>query len=413
MFPFTIKVNVILLIVFLLQTTAYGQDRTITSKLNPGCEDCGLNSTLIYVKAEGLKDTIHQIWDFTQGIPTMILAVGGVNSSIDINWNGSKPNNFSMVGKPRYSCATAIDKIYEYNDLEDTGRFDVNHPYRMQALKNVSWELKESVLTSKKVMVRLRGTLHDKERRGTIDMKLDYVNFTDYARTLPHLIHNANTTLVDISLVNLTTSRHFNSSRFAVHFVLVSKDPNNLSMRSITRKSLDDEHTPGVFEIIEIKSPSLWISGAGGFLQFRPVAYVESKRNVGSSTLAHVSNFTRGTLPQSSTLETFYEGYDEKNLLVQDLVVSFGEPGDGFYKQHNYTAWSYTLGYGWPPSESLSLLAVLIISLGLCVPAVLVAVGGVLVVARRRSRPPTSPSHPSHLTDEDSLERRCNSFRTV
>ncbi|CAG5059073.1 unnamed protein product [Parnassius apollo] len=413
MFPSTIKVYIIFLIVFLLQSTAYGQHRTITSKLNPGCKDCGLNSTLIYVKAEGLVDTIHQIWDFTQGIPTMILAVGSGNSSIDINWSGSKPMNFSMLEKPHYSYATAIDKIYEYNDLEDIGAFDVNRPYRIQSLKNVSWELKESVLTSKKVMVRLRGTLRDKEGRGTVEMKLEYVNFTDYARTLPHLIHNANNTLVDISLVNLTTSRHFNSSRFAVHLVLVSEDLNNLTMHSVTRKSLDDEHTPGVFEIIEINSPRLWFTGSGGFLQFRPVAYVESQRNVASSTLAHVSNFTKTSLPQWSTLETFYEGYDKMSLLVQDLVVSFGEPGDGFYKQHNYTAWSYTLGYGWPPAPSLSLMGVMIISLGITVLMALLGAGCVMFVMRCWCRKTTSPSHPSHLTDEDSLERRCNGFRTI
>lgn len=71
--------------------------------------------------------------------------------------------------------------------------------------------------------------------------------FTDYAVDLPHLIHTANSSLIDINLVNFTTS--MNASRYAIHFLMVSTDDWNDVMNYTMRKSLDDEHTPGVFEV--------------------------------------------------------------------------------------------------------------------------------------------------------------------
>lgn len=49
--------------------------------------------------------------------------------------------------------------------------------------------------------------------------------------------------------------------------------------------------------------------------------------------------FSRTSLPPYSTLRTYFDEHGRANLLVQDMIVSFGESGDGYYKQHNYTAW--------------------------------------------------------------------------
>ncbi|XP_013173755.1 PREDICTED: glycosylated lysosomal membrane protein B-like [Papilio xuthus] len=396
MFSSSITSYVIAIIAFLLHTSAYGQDRTINAEINPGCNNCSLESTLVYIRAEGQTDTIHQVWDFTRGIPTIILAVSGTNSTMQIAWDGIRPVNFTVNETVRYSFATAIDKIYEYNDLDDKGRMDEKSWIHSQSLKRVTWELKEQIITEKEAMVRLHGTMHQNRSKDIIDIKLDLLPYKDYATELPHLIHTANSTLVDISLVNLTTSRYYNSSRFALHLVLVSTDSATDTMHNVMRKSLDDEHTPGVFEIIEIKTPASLSSEAGGFVQFRPVGYTQRARNVGSSTIAHVSDFNRTSLPDWSTLKTFYRGFDEGNLLVQDMVVCFGEPGDGFYKRYNYTAWSYTIGYGAPPMEGFSLFVIVIISVGLGVP-VLLALSGVLYAVRRKYR------HNAHtqLTNED------------
>ncbi|CAG9566325.1 unnamed protein product [Danaus chrysippus] len=382
-FPSPIWMHVKSFLILILLSVVCGQDRKITSKLNPGCNTCSAETTLVYVRCDGSADSIHQIWDFTRHLPTVIFTIASLNSTLNVTWDGKTPKSFALSEKPHYSFATAIDKLYEYNDLDDNGFIVPKYPQHEYSLSKVIWHLNESRFADKEVMVYLNGFIDDERIRGIINIKLDLIPFKDYATDLPHLIHTANSTLFDISLTNLTTRSHYNASRFALHLLMISTDHVTDTMHFTMRKSLDDEHTPGVFEIIEIKTPSLYSTGEGGYLQFRPVGYTQPERGVASSTVAHVSDFNRTTLPYRSTLRLFYGGSDIADLLVQDMFVSFGENGDGFYKQHNYTAWSFTIGYGTPPVEKFSLFVIMIISIGLGVPLALALSGIVYVVLRR------------------------------
>lgn len=74
------------------------------------------------------------------------------------------------------------------------------------------------------------------------------------------MVHSENGTQIDLVLNRLDTFRTFAASRFAVEIVLVATEETitNSSERSFAvklRKSLDDEHTPGVFNIVDICSP--------------------------------------------------------------------------------------------------------------------------------------------------------------
>ncbi|XP_050664797.1 glycosylated lysosomal membrane protein-like [Leptidea sinapis] len=387
------KIYRILIVVF-ISSSVHGQNRKITSSLNPGCGECSNSSTLVYIRALGAQDTIHQIWDFTKHLPTVILVVGSINSSLSIQWDRTVPTNFAWSELPLYSFATVIDSLYEYDDLDDSGSFDPRRPYKEYRFTRTSWALEDIVLTDKEVMVQMHGHINNDGLNGVVFIKFDLFPFKDYAAELPHLIHTANSTQVDVSLERLAVSREYNASRFAVHLVLASSEDPASTLHYVMRKSLDDEHTPGVFEIIEIKTPSLFDGQDGGYLQFRPIGYTARERNVGSSTMAHVSSFNRTSLPQRSTVATFYK---KQMLLVQDMVVSFGDSSDGFYRQHNYTAWSFTMGYGTPPVESFSVFVVAVITAGLTVPALL-ALSGVAVVLRRRWARDTLPTR---LTNED------------
>ncbi|KAL0820877.1 hypothetical protein ABMA28_005543 [Loxostege sticticalis] len=389
MFPSVIKTCIQTLFIVFLSQIVNGQDRKISYSFNPGCNACTEeNNTLVYTKAEGSHDTIHQIWDFTAGAPTVILTVAGVNSTLNITWDGTVPRKFVFSETPKYSFAIAVDKLYEYDDLKDMGFIDERSPRRAVPLRRVAWRLTHDVRTDDEVMILMRGQLHEKTRTGTIDVKLDLLPFKDYAVELPHLIHTANSTLMDVSLVNLTKSPDFNASRFALRVILASVDASNDTMHYAVRKSLDDEHTPGVFEIIEIKSPASFADGDGGFLQFRPVAYTTPQRGVTTSTIVRVSPFNRTRIPEGSTLETFYLRADNRKLLVQDMLVSFGETGDGYYEKHNFTAWSFTVGYGAPPIEGFSVFVIAIICCGLGAPVALAASGAAYALLRRRRAAP-------------------------
>lgn len=57
----------------------------------------------------------------------------------------------------------------------------------------------------------------------------------------------------------------FKAPRFAAEFVMVSEESKNAS-QSLTihsKKSIDDEHTPGIFEIVEVATPKSFMAKEG------------------------------------------------------------------------------------------------------------------------------------------------------
>lgn len=358
------------------------QERKITSTLNPGLENKDTAVTLIHVRAEGPSDAVHQIWDFTQGVPTAIFALTKNNASLNVTWDNLRPTGISLMEQPFYTFAAVIDKLYEYNDIHGHGEINEFSEQKQYHLKHVLWNRTNLILNDKEALVEVEAKKFKdghQWRNGTIHMRLDLIPYTGYAVELPHLIHTANSSLVDVSLINMTTTPGFKSSRFAFHFILASAEK---YIDLLLRKSLDDEHTPGVFEIIEIKMPrSSNKNDDGGFMQFRPIGYTSKQRGVTSSTNAHVSRFNATVLPEQSTVKVFYDSY--KDDLVNEMFVSFGEAGDGCYRQSNYTSWSFTIGYGLPPTESFSFFVIMVISIGLGVPVVLALSGIVYVIVRK------------------------------
>ena len=64
---------------------------------------------------------------------------------------------------------------------------------------------------------------------------------------LPHLDDTANTTQLDVTLNNMTSM--YPKSRFALEVVMVTSKVNQSDMDINVDKSIDDEQTPGVFEV--------------------------------------------------------------------------------------------------------------------------------------------------------------------
>ena len=71
---------------------------------------------------------------------------------------------------------------------------------------------------------------------------------TEHSVLQPHLLHTNNATQIDVQLEKLPTTSQFRS-RFAIGLVLISSDPANATIYQESRKSLDDEHSPGVFTV--------------------------------------------------------------------------------------------------------------------------------------------------------------------
>ncbi|XP_072934989.1 glycosylated lysosomal membrane protein A-like [Epargyreus clarus] len=211
---------------------------------------------------------------------------------------------------------------------------------------------------------------------------------------LPRLFLSLRSTLVDVGLVGLTPFCEYEAARFAVRYVVVSQDCATGKLEYMAHKKIDDEYTPGVFEMIELLTPSSNWNASGGYLQYRPVAYTARKRSVGSSVQASMHIYNKASIPSESLAKRYFGNFEPGALLVQEAVASFGDRGDGYYRQTNYTAWTLTMGYGLPGTEKTSSFMTAALVLGLVVSfAVLVVLTFVsewLVAARARRNSPAS-----------------------
>lgn len=73
-------------------------------------------------------------------------------------------------------------------------------------------------------------------------------------------------TQVDFVIDALRVNKSWPRARYAAEMVLVaSEDKSNNKPGFVMqkRKSIDDEHTPGIFELIEIASPKSYVGGDG------------------------------------------------------------------------------------------------------------------------------------------------------
>lgn len=197
---------------------------------------------------------------------------------------------------------------------------------------------------------------------------------------------------LDLVAKNLTSS--FSSPRIAVElFFLTTENKTEGGFKFNKRRNLDDEFTPGIFDVFDIVSPRSDNDTRGAFFQYRPVCYINKFRTVSGSTelrqgiISNLINDINGTDDVSShfknTLPYSYYGYDMMNYVVQGMNITFGLEGDGFYSRTNYTAFSLLMGIGGAPIEQLSQFVVVFAAIGLGVPLIVLFFGSIYVGIKR------------------------------
>lgn len=151
-------------------------------------------------------------------------------------------------------------------------------------------------------------------------------------------------------------------------------------------RNLDDEFTPGIFDVYNVVSPRSNRNDKGSFLQYRPVCYISKYRSVSSSTESRNGNPVEiaSTIQQFQMLLPFaYYGFDIHHKLNEALNITFGMPKDGFYSRTNYISFSFLMGLGAPPIEGLSPFVITFAVIGLSIPLLVLIIGGTYVAIRR------------------------------
>lgn len=379
---------------------------------NPQCEEQQMPECdkvlLVYIQADSEVDRLHYLYDFS-GSPSVLIAKSDKNSSLVIDWpkfiQNSEPGSIKILPNATYGFATVIDNIIIYNDTFD--RSNVSDSSTKDLIKinphNINWDL-----------VRLSES---NQENATLEMKGNYDNgsfsiivsknclflfqklinyflqYTTYGSPahgvdLPHLFHTAHSMQIDLVAEKINST--YTNPRIAIELLMVSEENRDDGNYAINRiRNLDDEFTPGIFDVYNVVSPlSNNNDNRGSFLQYRPVCYISSFRSVASSTETRNGYPTKIDSPFTRfqfTLPYAYFGYELHSKLNQALNITFGMPGDEFYSRTNYVSFSYLMGIGSVPLEGLSPFVITFAVIGLGVPLLVLIIGGTYVAVKRYS----------------------------
>ncbi|XP_054288517.1 glycosylated lysosomal membrane protein-like [Macrosteles quadrilineatus] len=392
---------IVSLILMLVIFSGVDCERKITAKLNPGCDNPSLckDAILVHVKAEGLNDTLHHIWDFTWK-PSLLLALTEKNTTLNIQWSPFLAGNEDAVkfdSVPKYVYGVVLDKMIEFNDADDTGYLNETNSdssyISLLDTKNFNWKLSNLTNTSGEATLTVVATdfkdnLINLQKNGTVQITLSAYGAETHGEPLPHLLHSGNASQVDLIINGL--SPQYNRSRYGLGLLAVSSDSRNSTLPSVNhRKTLDDEHAPGVFTIEELLTPAVHDKAGGGYLQWRPIVYFSDKREMTNSTETVQYHVVAPTSPRSALNHSLLFsalGPQVDDMLTIATNVTFGVAKDGFYNKNQYAAWTMVAGYGQPPEEHFSMLVMLVLLIGLGLPAIVILTGTVCLVVRRLQR---------------------------
>ena len=346
------------------------------------------------MRADGPNDTLHYVWCF-HNKPTILLALTPHSANLSVTWaDDDKIRSIEFTNEPYYSFVVLVNQIFEFNDYDDSGFLNMsnsNESYIRQIEMPDSWSLEPLQQNRDSVLLVMNGAWKKNEsfvKEGTLRIELEAFGKEDHGSRLPHLLHSSNATQLEMSLLNVVTRSGFQQTRYAVELVIAANESSESGVFPKSFKSLDDEHTPGVFTLVDLQTTNSKEKGRGGYLQWRPVAYVADERDIVNSTetaLYPLKNITNASSECDETLLAMYFGTKLQSSLLNAVNISFGAKDDGFYSKYKAAIWTATVGYGHPPDENFSLLVILIMSMCLGLPAILIVLSGLYIALHRIS----------------------------
>lgn len=389
------KIKLIILINLLTIIGTYcdndEETRKLEVELNPDCVN-QLNTTicekyiLVHVTAKSEVNTLHYLFELI-GKPTVFVARTPNNSTLNITWSeiegSNKAINFSS--DPDYVFATVIDKIVLFNDTNDTSNYSDPSNNNVMNFNPLSlrWDIVNLTESDgKKVQLEVNAT--HISQNGSFCLKFTAFGYKNHADDLPKLLHTANSMQIDI-IANKIRS-NFSSPRIAIELLTISSEDEREGSYKLNRiRNLDDEFTPGIFDVYNLLSPRSDNNTKGGFIQYRPVCYTSRYRSVSSSTESRHGNLQNVKEDEFQySMPYNYFGIDDlKSHLKQAINITFGMPGDGFYSHTNYVSFSFLVGLGAPAIEPLSMFVKLFSAIGLGVPLLVLIIGGIYVAVKR------------------------------
>jgi len=258
--------NSLKLLIIALNLIIVVKCRNITYELNPNCGkqcDEAVNAiNLVHISSDGTNDTIHFLWSSMTGVPpTLIIAKTQLKTNLSIDWTKiiDNPKDVSNAIKfspePINSIGLQISRLFFFNDTDGSGSYDNMN----DTILNIDWNdfvwesVKNSIsLTSNSIKTSFTQKKGKDFHKGSVTIGLRVDSSDGRTDDLPHLAFTELSTSLELSVngVKMEESLNFTKPRLMSYILVVNdgQTQNNKAFQRIT--SIDDEYTPGVFDVI-------------------------------------------------------------------------------------------------------------------------------------------------------------------
>ncbi|NXG00178.1 GLMPA protein, partial [Sakesphorus luctuosus] len=355
---------------------------------NPGWNSSAVN--LLHVRARGPRDTLHYVWSSIGAPAVLLVATDSPDSSLSIDWPrllSPSPAGAVRIDPPGsavYATAVVFTKVFESS--ESSPSQELFHP--PYDLSDFSWDSLNHTLNSTALTAELRGVPASDPggsfANGSLAFRVTAYEAHGRARCLPSLLHTPDSSQVEFVLAGVAPRG--NSSRFTLEVATVEEPGVAQSLRS--ERSIDDEYTPTIFEVLSLVAESRTNSSTLSFLQWKATAYGSRspRREDGIRCQAQGLQEANWTLPPSSIIQAYFgEGVGSTHS-VNALNISFGGEEGRVYQEKRYLSWSVLVGFGQPPTDTFSPLVISIMAVALGTPLAMLLVGTCLVLLAQRKR---------------------------
>lgn len=379
------------------QASASCSRKLQTILLNPGKVPHNVSTVnVVHTEAKGHADSIHYIFS-TVGIPSILTVRTSTTAKLKVDWDRLLSPNLTEINgsitfseRPYQVLVTMISDVIDYIDEWDTANMkEKNYTVVLHDLSNATWQRasvdKKDTTNHIVTFAVTQDTPAPRlQANGSFSLKFQVHCDKGYSSDLPYLQYNSNLTVIDVVMNNIATVS--NKSRLALRLIVADDNPTE-NMTMVKRKSIDDEHSPGSFVVVNWLGGSDLNTSSSSFLEWKPACYLEADRSIHSLSSSRYYDLERYNFSSPERNLAFgYFGYDLVDSKVVNVAtnnISFGLPLDKFYINKEYVVWSFSMGFGKAPEDKISPTIILIIAIGLGIPAVLIVASFIYTCVRR------------------------------
>ncbi|NXU40812.1 GLMPB protein, partial [Drymodes brunneopygia] len=225
-------------------------------------------------------------------------------------------------------------QLFEFSQAKPSGELF----YPTYDLSDFSWDNLNHTLNHTALTAELTGAPPGGFSNGSLTFRVTAYESSGRAGRLPSLLHTADSSQLEFILAGVAPRG--NGSSFVLEVATVEEAGTGRRLRS--DRSIDDEYTPTVFEVLSLLAEPHNGSSTLGFLQWKATAYgsPSPRREDGIQCQAQglqVANWTLGAM--SSIVQAYFGDSLGTTCTVSALNVSFGGEEGQVYQEKRYLSW--------------------------------------------------------------------------